>query len=155
MKSASGRSNTTLTLVLSVLLCGFTLVEVNYARLGPQAQLAVFTALGLLLCFLNVPMVKGKPSTGLVRAVDVTLALLALACCTYIVWQTEPAFASSWADGRSLGNRAGYETATDILVGGVGLLLVMEAARRTLGWALPLLAGFFLLYAYFGDQAPK
>ncbi len=154
MKSASGRSNTTLTLVLSVLLCGFTLVEVNYARLGPQAQLAVFTALGLLLCFLNVPMTKGTPSTGLTRAVDIALALLTLACCTYIVWQTEPAFTSTWADGRSLGNRAGYETTADILVGGIGLLLVMEAARRTLGWALPLLAGFFLLYAYFGAWSP-
>jgi TRAP transporter 4TM/12TM fusion protein len=152
VKSVSGRSN--LTLALSILLCGFTLVEVNYAQLGPQAQLAVFTGLGLVLCFLNVPMVKGRPVTRLTHAADITLALLTLACCAYIVWQTEPAFAASWADGRSLGNRAGYETSVDILVGALGLLLVMEAARRTLGWALPLLATFFLLYAYFGAWSP-
>ena len=32
----------------------------------------------------------------------------------------------------------------------VGLGLVFVAARRTLGWALPMLSGVFLLYAYFG-----
>lgn len=152
MKSVSGRSN--LSFALSALLCAFTLVEVNYARLGPQAQLAIFTAFGLMLCFLNVPMVKGRPVSPVTRAVDVTLALLALGCCVYVVWHTEPAFASSWTDSRSLGNRAGYETSLDILVGGTGLLLVMEAARRTLGWALPMLSGFFLLYAYFGAWSP-
>lgn len=152
MTSASGRSR--LTLALSVLLCGFTLVEVNYARLGPQAQLAVFTGLGLVLCFLGVPMTRGGAPSRLVRAADVALALIALACCAYVVWQTEPAFAGSWWDGRSLGNRAGYETSMDILVGALGLLLVLEAARRTLGWALPLLAAFFLLYAYFGAWSP-
>jgi len=152
VKSVSGRSS--LTLVLSVLLCGFTLVEVNYAQLGPQAQLAVFAGLGLLLCFLIVPAAKGVSPTALTRAIDVTLGLLALACCSYIVWQTEPAFASSWADGRSLGNRAGYETATDIAMGALGLLLVLEATRRTLGWALPLLAAVFLAYAHFGALLP-
>jgi len=150
--SESGRSS--VTLFLSVLLCGFTLVEVNYAQLGPQAQLAVFTGLGLVLCFLNVPVKKGLSPTPLTRAMDITLALLTFACCAYIVWQTEPAFASSWADGRSLGNRAGYETATDIAVGALGLLLVLEATRRTLGWALPLLSLFFLVYAYFGAWSP-
>lgn len=153
MKSESGRSNSALTLVLSVLLCGFTLVEVNFARLGPQAQLAIFTAFGLVLCFLNVPAVKGRSST-LTRAVDVALALLTIACCGYIVWQTEPAFSGQWFDGRSLGNRAGYETPMDIAVGASGLLLVMEAARRALGWALPALSSFFLAYAYLGAWAP-
>ncbi len=153
MKSESGRSNSTLTLLLSVLLCGFTLVEVNFARLGPQAQLAIFTAFGLVLCFLNVPAVKGKATT-VTRSLDIGLAILTLACCGYIVWQTEPAFAGQWMDGRSLGNRAGYETPLDIAVGATGLLLVMEAARRTLGWALPLLSSFFLAYAFLGAWAP-
>jgi TRAP transporter 4TM/12TM fusion protein len=153
VKSESGRSNSALTLVLSVLLCGFTLVEVNFARLGPQAQLAIFTAFGLVLCFLNVPAVKGT-STPLTRGLDVVLAALTLGCCGYIVWQTEPAFSGQWMDGRSLGNRAGYETPLDIAVGATGLLLVMEAARRTLGWALPLLSSFFLAYAFLGAWAP-
>jgi TRAP transporter 4TM/12TM fusion protein len=82
------------------------------------------------------------------------LAVATAVCCGYIVWQTEPAFASSWFDGRSLGNRGGYETSGDIAIGVVGLLLVLEAARRTLGWALPILAMLFLAYAVGGAQMP-
>lgn len=142
------------TLALSLALSAFTLAEVNYPRLGPQSQLAIFTGLGLLLCFLNVPAAPGLRGSRVARAADGLLALATLLCCGFIVWQTEPAFSASWLEGRSLGNRGGYETPTDIGVAVVGLALVMEAARRTLGWALPALSGFFLLYAYFGAWAP-
>ena len=46
------------------------------------------------------------------------------------------------------------EPASDTTVGLVGLLIVIEAARRSLGLALPLLAGAFLVYAYFGYAFP-
>jgi len=143
-----------LTLGLSLAICAFTLAEVNYPRLSPQSQLAIFTGLGLLLCFLNVPAAPRLATSRVARGADVVLALLTILCCGFIVWQTEPAFAGLWLDGRSLGNRGGYETSTDIAVAIVGLGLVMEAARRTLGWALPMLSGVFLLYAYFGAYAP-
>lgn len=142
------------TLGLGVALCAFTLAEVNYPQLAPQSQLAIFTALGLLLCFLNVSAWPQLHHSRLARTIDIALALAGLACCAFVVWQTEPIFAASWLDGRSLGNRAGYETATDVVVGVVGLGLVMEATRRTLGWALPALAGLFLAYASFGAYVP-
>ena len=41
---------------LGVLLCVFTLVEVNYPLLAPQSRLAFFALVGLTLCFLNVPI---------------------------------------------------------------------------------------------------
>lgn len=143
-----------LTLALSVVLCAFTLAEVNHPRLSPLSQLAIFAALGLLLCFLSVPAAPHLAASRTARAADVALGLLALACGAYLVWQTEPAFAAWWLDGRSLGNRAGYETRTDIAVAVVGLLLVAEAARRTLGLALPLLAAVFVAYAAFGASLP-
>lgn len=142
------------TLALSLALSAFTLAEVNYPRLGPMSQLAIFTGLGLLLCFLNVPATPRLRGSRVAQAIDGLLALATVACCGFIVWQTEPAFAASWLNGRSLGNRGGYETTTDIGVALLGLGLVMEAARRTLGWALPALSAFFLLYAYFGAWAP-
>jgi TRAP transporter 4TM/12TM fusion protein len=143
------------TLGLSLAICAFTLAEVNYPRLSPQTQLAAFAGLGLLLCFINVPAAPGLRGSRVARAGDAVLALLAVACCGFIIWQTEPVFSASWLDGRSLGNRGGYETSLDILVAVVGLGLVMEAARRTLGWALPLLSAVFLVYAYFGAYAPS
>jgi len=86
---------------------------------------------------------------------DWALVILALICCGYIAVQTDPLFSSWWVDGQSLGNRAGFETAIDTTIGLIGLALVIEAARRTLGWALPLLSGAFLIYAYFGSSFPS
>lgn len=153
-RTAAAPWHSGLVLLLSAALCVFTLAEVNYPQLGPLSQMAVFMALGLILCFLTVPMMTSPGGARRFEGADLGLALLTLLCCAFVVWQTEPRFVSTWIDGRSLGNRAGSEAAADIAVGAVGLLLAIEAARRTLGWALPLLAIFFLLYAYFGAWAP-
>jgi TRAP transporter 4TM/12TM fusion protein len=142
------------TFALSALLCVFTLAEVNYPQLSPASQLAVFALLGLTLCFLNVPISSRFGAATPARAIDGLLILATVVSCGYVVWQTEPAFASSWFDGRSLGNRAGYETSIDIVVGVIGLISVLEAARRTIGLTLPLLAGAFLVYAYVGPSLP-
>ena len=139
---------------LGVLLCAFTLVEVNYPLLAPQSRLAFFALVGLALCFLNVPIHPSLKDDRRARAGDVALALLAAACCGWIVVQTDPIFRAWWVDGQALGNRAGFETPFDTAVGLLGLLLVIEAARRALGLALPLLAGAFVLYALFGSAFP-
>ena len=139
---------------LGVLLCVFTLVEVNYPLLAPQSRLAFFALVGLTLCFLNVPIHPSLKDDPRARAADVVLAGLAALCCGYIVTQTDPLFDRWWVDGQALGNRAGFETAYDTAIGLLGLLLVIEAARRALGLALPLLAAAFILYALFGAGLP-
>ncbi len=139
---------------LGVLLCAFTLLEVNYPLLAPQSRLAFFALVGLALCFLNIPAHPRLKDHPRARAGDLVLAFLAVCCCGYIVVQTDPIFEAWWIDGQALGNRAGFETALDTLIGLAGLLLVVEAARRALGLALPLLAGAFILYALFGAAFP-
>ena len=139
---------------LGVLLCVFTLVEVNYPLLAPQSRLAFFALAGLALCFLHVPIHPKLKEHPIARASDIVLAILAAACCGYVVVQTDPLFEAWWIDGQALGNRAGFETALDTAIGLAGLLLVIEAARRALGLALPLLAGTFILYALFGAGLP-
>jgi TRAP transporter 4TM/12TM fusion protein len=141
--------------VLAIAYCAFTLAEVNYPRLAPQSQLAIFAMLGLVICFLYIPAHRSLAGSPPARALDVLLALLAVACCGYIVWQTEPAFSASWFMGRSLGNRAGYQTAIDTAVGVTGLLLVLESTRRSIGVALPLLSLAFLVYAFWGAYLPS
>ena len=143
-----------ITRTLAVGLCVFTLVQVNYPILAPQPQLAVFALLGLVICFINVPIHPNLKNHPAARAGDVVLAVLAAVCCGWILVQNEPFFEGLWQGGSSLGNRAGFETGTDILVGVVGLLLVIEAARRSLGLALPILSGLFLVYAYVGATMP-
>ena len=139
---------------LGVLLCLFTLVEVNYPLMAPQSRLAFFAMLGLVLCFLNVPAHPSWRHRSIARMADVVLAVLAVLCCGFILVQTDPLFEAWWIDGQSLGNRAGFETALDTVIGVMGLLVVIEAARRALGLALPLLSLTFLFYAYVGAAFP-
>jgi TRAP transporter 4TM/12TM fusion protein len=46
--------------------------------------------------------------------------------------------------------RAATPTTTDLVLGVVTILLVLEATRRTTGWVLPVTAALFILYAYLG-----
>lgn len=72
-----------------------------------------------------------------------------------MVVESEPVFAAWWIDGRSLGDRAGGEAPLDLAVGVVGTLLVLEATRRAVGWALPALAAAFLVYGHAGPWLPS
>jgi TRAP transporter 4TM/12TM fusion protein len=139
---------------LSVGLCAFTLLEVNYARLMPQSQLAIFMMCGLTLAFLPTPARKGWRATNPGLPLDLLLALATVGVSLFVVVQTEPAFEAWWMTGQSLGNRAAFETSTDAVVGVVGLLLVLEATRRTIGLALPILSVAVLAYAYWGSLLP-
>ena len=41
-----------------------------------------------------------------------------------------------------------------MILGAIFIVLVLEAARRTTGWIMPLVAVCFILYAYFGPDLP-
>ena len=43
---------------LGAILCAFTIFEVNFARVTPLSQLAVFAMLGMVLCYLQFPVHK-------------------------------------------------------------------------------------------------
>ncbi|MCZ6725730.1 MAG: TRAP transporter fused permease subunit [Acidobacteria bacterium] len=132
----------------ALLLPVFTLVQVNYPTLRPQTQLAVFAGLGVMLGFL-----RERSERRSVLA-DLALALASGLVFGYIAVQTEPLFSRWWLGGRALGERAGLEHPLDIALAMVGLLLVLEAARRAVGWALPILAMVFLLYGFAGPSLP-
>lgn len=145
---------TRLSQVLAVAICLFTIVEVNYPLLTPQADLGIFALLGITLCFLAYPAHKSLKDNKIAQAVDWLWIAVAILCCGYVVIQSEPAFSSMWLDGRSLGDRAGVETSFDYLIGALGLLVVLEVTRRSIGLALPLLSLVFVLYAAMGPSMP-
>lgn len=144
---------TGIAIVISIALCFFTIEEVNYNWLQPQSALAVFVGLGLFLCFLQFPIHKRLKDNSFFRSLDFALGLAAAVCCAYVVVQTEPAFKEYWALGESLGNRAGLETATDFWVGLVGLILVLEATRRSIGLIVPVLALLFVAHSWYCDAS--
>jgi TRAP transporter 4TM/12TM fusion protein len=131
------RWTTPLSFAFGVALSLFVLIEVNFSILTPLRQLSIFVTAGLVLCFLQVPLhPKLRHVIGL-RVVDWILAILSVGCCVYL-----------FAQGASLGQRAAEYTPSDLWVGVLGMVLVIEAARRTVGWALPVLAILFIAYAH-------
>ena len=145
---------TRLSQVLAVAICLFTIVEVNYPMLTPQADLGIFALLGITLCFLAFPAHKSLKNNRISQGVDWLWIGIAILCCGYVVVQSEPAFRSLWVDGRSLGDRAGVESPFDYVIGALGLLVVLEVTRRSIGLALPLLSLVFVLYAALGPSMP-
>ncbi len=140
--------------ILSVVLCLFVLAEVNYPHLRPQSQLAIFALLGLVLTFLHFPAANRWRDAAWGRAADWLLAAVSTVACGYVVVQTEPLFERFFFSGQSLGNRAGAEHPIDYVVGALGLLVILEATRRVVGWALPVLALTFVAYAHWGQAMP-
>ena len=141
-------------LAVSVLLCLFILAEVNYPQLAPQTELALFAMFGLMVVFLNYPIHQRLADRRVFRLLDVVLIGGVILCFGYVVIQTEPVFQGFWLDGKPLGERAGAELQLDYIIGGVGLILILEATRRSIGMTLPLLSFTFLLYAGFGQFMP-
>ena len=141
-------------LAVSVLLCLFILAEVNYPQLAPQTELALFAMFGLIVVFLNYPVHQRFVHRRVFQLLDIILIGGVIVCFGYVVMQTEPVFQRFWLDGRSLGERAGAELRLDYIIGGFGLVLILEATRRSIGMTLPLLSLSFLLYAGFGHFMP-
>jgi TRAP transporter 4TM/12TM fusion protein len=59
-----------------------------------------------------------------------------------------------WRFEHDLILRAGDPSTLDLWVGALGVLLVFEAARRLMGWELPVLCGVFIPYALLGPSLP-
>jgi TRAP transporter 4TM/12TM fusion protein len=118
----------------------------NFRILGqtittPQIYTMVFLSAILVLTFLVYP-----PHPRFLRRVtilDLVLALAAIAITAYV-----------FVDFDQIIYRINTPTPTDFAFGVVAILLVMEAARRTIGWHLPVLGAIAIGYAYFADYMP-
>lgn len=136
--------------VISIAFCLFTLVEVNFPWMQqPISRHAMFVLLGMSLCFLLFPVSKRFQEKRWSRILDLVLAALTIAACAYVIVQNESLFQRFWFDGTSLGDRAGFVNTTDMVFGLVGLVLVLEATRRSIGWIVPVLTMLFVAHSYY------
>ena len=100
-------------------------------------------AIGLFLAFLAYPAFRSS-SRARVPAVDWALAVVGGFCAAYIAL-----FANE------LAQRPGQPTGADIVVASVGVLLVLEATRRAVGWPMAALAVVFIGYIFLGPYMPE
>ncbi len=100
-------------------------------------------AFALFLGFLAYPALKSSPRNK-IPIQDWVLAIMGIIVTMYLaVFAVE------------LANRPGLPLTIDLVISGLGILLVLEAARRALGPPLMIIAGIFLLYIFFGHLAPE
>ena len=108
--------------------------------IGPDQTRPIHLTLALFLAFLVYPAFRSSPRKH-VPILDWILAFAAFGVTFYIFWNARELAATA---------RAGRPTQEQIYVGVVGIVLLLEAARRALGPALPVVAGLFIAYSYFG-----
>ncbi|RNB83062.1 TRAP transporter permease [Brevibacillus nitrificans] len=131
-----------ITFILLVLFSVYQLSSTLFFTIPPQIHRPIHLAFGLgLVYLLYAGTKKGKGSK--VGIINVILALLGVSVCLYWVFDYE-----------GLVTRTGNYTTLDMFVGGVAILLVLEAARRVVGVPITLIASIFLLYTYFGPYMP-
>ena len=95
-----------------------------------------------LLAFLSYPAFK-KSSRSQIPWSDWVMGFLIVISCVYLIYN------QVW-DSRAFEMRLGVPNSTDLLLSCVGLLLLLEATRRSLGPPLMIVALIALTYAYFG-----
>ncbi|MDC1287031.1 TRAP transporter permease [Gammaproteobacteria bacterium] len=104
---------------------------------------SIHLAFAVALAFMAYPALKSSPRDR-IPIQDWLLAALGIVVTMYL-----SIFAAE------LGERSGLPTTTDLVLAGIGVLLVLEAARRALGPPLMVIAGIFLCYVFFGHLGPE
>ncbi len=135
--------------VVAGALSAWVLVSVFRPRIELQYRM-IFLSVVLPLTFLvyrpglrrrSVPVSeRGHDNPGIA---DWALAALSVVVCIYPVLNFDEFVV-----------RGPAATDTDVVMGLLLVVLVLEAARRTVGWVFPAICVAFLLYAYYGSYLP-
>jgi TRAP transporter 4TM/12TM fusion protein len=112
-----------------------------YDIVSAQILRPVHVGFALFLTFLLFP--AAKRFRHRLMPWDAALALIAIAPIWYLI-----------AGGEDLADRSTLPNETDVIMGCLFVVLVLEAARRSTGWIMSVVAGTFILYALFGPYLP-
>lgn len=131
--------------IVFVLLLAFSLFQIYTGVFGEYTayiQRTVHLGFALSLVYFLFPASKNIRKSSL-PWYDILLILLSIAVCAY--W---PVYYDE------LVQQIGTITDVQLWIGGIGILLVLEASRRAVGLPITVIASLFLAYAYFGPYMP-
>jgi TRAP transporter 4TM/12TM fusion protein len=121
---------------------------------GSQYYLIIFLAGTLPLVYLayrsGLPRIDPEDRPGVL---DWVMAAVTLLVCLYPVLPM--ALGSGGGGYNAFLDRQGLLETTDVVMGALLLVLILEACRRTTGWALPIVCAVFLAYGYYGGLLPQ
>jgi TRAP transporter 4TM/12TM fusion protein len=132
---------------VAALICAgfsaFYLYTSLYGIISTESHLGIYFMITLALTFI---FYKGSSKSLTTRPsiIDWVLVALVVICIGYWINQYD-----------SLIMRLGWQPSNlVVLMGGITILISMEAARRVTGPIIPVLTAVFLLYAFFGTSMP-
>src|SRR5690606_9453190 len=100
-------------------------------------------AFALFLTFLAYPALKSSPRDR-VPAIDWALAIIGAFAGAYL-----------YLFYVALSGRPGQPTTLDLVTGTVGIILLLEATRRALGFPMVIVAAVFIFYTFAGQSMPE
>ena len=120
----------------------FYIYSAGFGSASEQFHLGFY----LLLTFALIGIFyRCRKNSAVSRPSLIDLGMIALSIFTIGYWIVEYP---------NLVNRAGNYSQLDIFVGAVAIVISFEVSRRTVGWALPIIAIIGILYALFGRSLP-
>jgi TRAP transporter 4TM/12TM fusion protein len=130
---------------IAVAFSAFQLTMAAFHPLSSQVIRAIHVGFVLLLVFTLFPPMANKSGWlgGMGRSLGWALGLIGFSSGLY-----------QWVFEAELTQRSGELTQADWVIGTVTIALVFEAARRIMGWGLPVICGLFLAYGAFGQYLP-
>ena len=119
------------------------MVDIEWLRFNGNQARSIHLAFAIFLVFLSFPRSANSPR-NYVPATDWLMAIVATFSAAYY-----------FLDYEAISDRVGAPSIQDVVVACLGVPLLLEAARRSLGPALMIIASIFLLYSFFGNYAPE
>jgi TRAP transporter 4TM/12TM fusion protein len=132
--------------IVFLALLSFSLFQLYtgiYGQLTAQLQRSIHLGFALALIFLLFPARKKNLGKNKVAWYDILLAIIAIVVGAYWPLMID-----------ELVMRVGRLTELDFYIGLAGILLVLEATRRTVGLPITIIAMIFLGYALYGPYMP-
>ena len=132
--------------VIAVICICFSLFQIYtgfFGALDAMIQRCIHLSFGISLVYLLCPTKREWIRGGSVHPVDLALAIIAAIPPIYIL-----------VNYQQLILRAGTVTPVDTFMGVLGMLMVIEAARRSVGLPIVIVVLCFLAYGFFGRYMP-
>jgi TRAP transporter 4TM/12TM fusion protein len=116
--------------------------KLNFGVIPDGQARVIHLSFALLLAFMTFPALKSSPRNR-IPVVDWLLAMSGVTAAMYLL-----------VFYHEISSRPGLPTTTDVVMSTIGVVLLLEAARRAVGPALAIIAALMLLYIFAGPVLP-
>ena len=127
--------------IFAILTSLFHIYANSFGFVPEMQKCTIHVACLLFMAFYMYPI--SKKNKGNPKWYDYLLAVIGFGCAIYVAFRFDPDFA-----------KFGVSNPIDTVMAALTVVLILEAARRTLGPIIPIISILFILYALFSSYMP-